>query len=157
MNRLASSLLSTVLALPLTAKATPDQAKNQQALIMVSRIDPKLKVLPVERWTTALLPPMPGYPGLSKIAGIEGELLMHCKVDSRGKVTDTRLVSGPPQLASTLDKWVRQIQFKVLAEDGEGPWHFPISAKFSMPDRIQFFPSAIKLTPAPADAVTPRI
>ena len=149
MNRVTSSCLIAILALPLVGQEMAPINQKLHDLIMISTIDPKLKPLPSERWKTALLPPLPVYPGLSQIAGIEGELLMHCKINQAGKVTETKLISGPPQLASTLDKWVRHIEFRVLPEDGAGPWHYSVSAKFSLPNRIQIFPSAIKLFPSP--------
>lgn len=126
-----------------------------QDRIMISTIDTGLKPLPLARWKTAMLPAIPPYPGLSQLAGIEGELMMHIRIDPKGKVVDTKLVSGPPQLARCLSEWARAMQFQVQPEDGTGPWHYSISAKFSLPNRIQIFPSAVKLLPTVPKADNP--
>jgi len=135
----------TLVSSNLVAQATGHPSKNQSDQILISVIKPDLKALPIDRWKTAVLPPIPGYPQLARMARVEGELLMHAVIGPNGKAGETKLVIGPGPLASTLDRWIRGLQFKPLPEDGPGPWHFSFSAKFTLPDQVQFFPSAAKL------------
>ena len=139
-------LLSTISAMPILAQRPVTPTVYNDQTVFVSRIDPALKVFPIERWKTAELPPIPKYPQLAHMAGIEGELMFHVKVEPDGSPSTTKLISGPPQLASTLDGWIRRIKFKPLPTDGPGPWHYAISASFKLTGNIQLFPSAIKLS-----------
>jgi hypothetical protein len=134
--------------LALQAQAVGHPSKKLEDQIAISVIDPALKGLPLARWKTAVLPPVPPYPSMARMAKVEGELMMHVQIGPDGKAVKTRLVSGPGPLASTLDSWIRGVRFKPLPEDGPGPWHFAVSARFTLPGQIQIFPTAVKLLPA---------
>lgn len=59
------------------------------------------------------------YPRLAQLAGIEGDILVVCKVDSNGKVTDVRVRSGHRGLISAVSANVRSWTFKPAAGERE--------------------------------------
>ena len=148
MKALLSVGICLISAIGLNAQAVGHPSQNLKDQANISVINPKLPPLPVARWDTAKFQPFPNYPGMAKIAGVEGELMMHAQVDSKGIPVSTKLVFGPGPLASTLDKWIRGVRFFPLPEDGPGPWHFSFSAKCTLSGGFQIFPTARKLSSA---------
>jgi len=149
MKRITQVAFFTILAMPVFAQRSPAPTVYNDQTVLISKIDPALKVFPLERWKTAELPPIPKYPPLARMAGIEGELMFHVKIESDGSPSSILLISGPPQLASTLDSWIKRIKFRPLPIDGPGPWHYAVSGNFKLTGNIQCFPSAIKLPNIP--------
>ena len=103
-----------------------------------------LPTLNPERWATAIRPELGSYPGIAHMAGISGRLVMAAKIDSTGKALDTRLLSGRPQLAAYLDRYIRGIQFKLVESDGQGPWNFVVNAEFELRAKIGIAPLGVK-------------
>lgn len=75
----------------------------------------------------------PAYPPIAKQRGISGSLLVEADVDKTGKVTNMRLVSGPPVFRDAAFEAIKQWQFKPAVLNGQ-----PISQKTQI--QLQFTP-----------------
>ena len=121
-NGVALTLLLTLLACNTPTKI------NQEA--------PKPNSLPVERWNTAAKGRITSYPPLARLAGISGDVVMALTVNDQGHVIATKLLSGPPQLAATVDSYARKLRFFPEPSDLPGPWSFSITARFDLTGQI---------------------
>ena len=60
----------------------------------------------------------PVYPDVARRAGVEGDVVLRILVSSEGRVTDLRVLDGPPILARAAVEAVRQWQYHALIMNG---------------------------------------
>jgi TonB family protein len=60
----------------------------------------------------------PAYPNVARQAGVEGDVILRVYVSSEGRVTDLRVLDGPPILARAAVEAVRQWQYQTLKING---------------------------------------
>jgi len=82
---------------------------------------------------------------------------MRLNINEQGKVTGTKLLSGPPQLASTVDAFARSIQFSPLPADIPGPWQFSLTARFDLAGLVGVAPSGQPITLEVVSTSTPSV
>ena len=134
-NGFALTLLLTLLACA-TPTNTPAKT-NQEAS--------KPKSLPVERWNTVIKGQIISYPPLARLAGISGDVVMVLTVNDQGQVIATKLLSGPPQLAATVDSFARKLRLAPEPDDLPGPWSFSITARFVLTGQIGVAPTGLPI------------
>ena len=61
----------------------------------------------------------PVYPEVARRAGIEGNVILRVFISSDGRVTDSKVLSGPPILARAAADAVRQWQYQALRMNGQ--------------------------------------
>lgn len=118
---------------------------------------PARKVLPAERWNSAQKGRITTYPSLARLAGISGDLVMNLDVNEQGQVTGVRLVSGPPQLASTVESFARSIRFAPQPADLPGPWAFSITARFDLAGKAGWAPTGQPISLQPVATPDPSL
>jgi TonB family protein len=124
----------TTQAAPVPQKSLADIAKEQRAK-RVDIVDIS-KAQQVNRDGDAvqvLKRVAPIYPAAAKERRIRGSLLVEAYVDKMGKVTNMKLVSGPPIFRDAAFEAIKQWQFKPVVLDGQ-----PISQKTQI--RLEFAP-----------------
>ena len=57
---------------------------------------PQVKFIPYDKAPVPLMPIRPKYPDIAQEAGIEGQVLVQCFIDKKGKVTETIILKGIP-------------------------------------------------------------
>ena len=57
---------------------------------------PQVKFIPYDKAPVPLMPIRPVYPDIAQEAGIEGQVIVQCFIDVRGKVTETIVLKGIP-------------------------------------------------------------
>ena len=60
----------------------------------------------------------PVYPDVARRAGIEGDVALRVYVSSDGRVTDLKVLDGPPILARAAVEAVQQWQYQALKING---------------------------------------
>jgi len=146
-NGVAFTLLLTLLACG-SPTSTPTKTDKEA---------PKPKSLPVERWTTATKGQITFYPPLARLAGISGDVVMGLTVNAQGQVTATKLLSGPPQLAASVDSYARKLRFVPEPDDLPGPWSFSITARFDLTGQIGVAPTGQPIQLLPVATPKPRV
>ena len=119
------------------------------------KLDSALRSLPEERWETAQKGRIDTYPPLARLAGISGDLVFTLQINDQGQVTNIKLVSGPPQLAVTVENLARGIRFRPTAEDLPGPWQFSITARFDLSGKAGWAPTGEKIILEPVSTPSP--
>jgi TonB family protein len=61
----------------------------------------------------------PVYPDVARKAGIEGDVVLRVLVSSQGRVTDMKVLDGPPILARAAAEAVQQWQYQALRMNGQ--------------------------------------
>ncbi len=61
----------------------------------------------------------PQYPAIAKLAGIQGDVLLHAVIGRDGAIENLQVVSGPPALVSAARDAVRQWQYRPYMLNGE--------------------------------------
>ncbi|MGD0906049.1 MAG: energy transducer TonB [Candidatus Acidiferrales bacterium] len=61
---------------------------------------------------------VPEYPDVARKAGIEGDVILRVMVSSEGRVTDMKVLEGPPILARAATEAVQQWQYRALRING---------------------------------------
>ncbi len=61
----------------------------------------------------------PAYPEVARKAGIEGDVVLRISVSGEGRVTDLKVLGGPPILARAAAKAVQQWQYRALLVNGQ--------------------------------------
>lgn len=147
---LKKTLLGFAILLGLISCNSPQPAPSS------TQSDPSApKGLSAERWASARKGRISAYPPLARLAGISGDVVMRLGINEQGKVTDTKLVSGPPQLAATVDRFARSIQFVLEPTDPPGPWQFSITARFDLAGLVGVAPTGQPITLEPVSAPAP--
>lgn len=79
-------------------------------------------------------PEAPAYPPEAKAAGIQGTVVVTLIINTEGKVTDAKAISGPPELQDCAVGYARQWEFEPVRVDGK-----PCQARFklTMPFRLR--------------------
>jgi TonB family protein len=79
-------------------------------------------------------PEAPAYPPEAKAARIQGTVVVVLVIDTEGKVTDAKAISGPPELHTCAVGYARAWEFEPAKVKGK-----PVSArfKFTMPFRLR--------------------
>tara|TARA_B100000965_G_scaffold401688_1_gene426105 strand:- start:25319 stop:26017 length:699 start_codon:yes stop_codon:yes gene_type:complete len=57
---------------------------------------PQVKFIPYDKAPVPLMPIRPVYPDIAQEAGIEGQVIVQCFIDKKGKVTETIVLKGIP-------------------------------------------------------------
>ena len=57
---------------------------------------PQVKFIPYDKPPVPLMPIRPVYPDIAQEAGIEGQVIVQCFIDKKGKVTETIVLKGIP-------------------------------------------------------------
>ena len=57
---------------------------------------PQVKFIPYDKAPVPLMPIRPVYPDIAQEAGIEGQVIVQCFIDKKGKVTETIILKGIP-------------------------------------------------------------
>ena len=57
---------------------------------------PQVKFIPYDKAPVPLTPIKPVYPDIAQEAGIEGQVIIQCFIDKKGKVTETIILKGIP-------------------------------------------------------------
>ena len=60
----------------------------------------------------------PAYPEVARAAGIEGDVVLRAYVSSDGRVTDLRVLAGPPILARAAVEAVQQWRYQPMKMNG---------------------------------------
>jgi periplasmic protein TonB len=63
--------------------------------------------------------PAPGYPAIARIARIEGEVVLHALIDTRGHVANVQVVSGHPMLAPAATDAVKRWKYEPYLLNGK--------------------------------------
>tara|TARA_X000000368_G_scaffold321610_1_gene258760 strand:- start:138 stop:929 length:792 start_codon:yes stop_codon:yes gene_type:complete len=58
---------------------------------------PQVKFIPYDKAPVPLMPIRPVYPDIAQEAGIEGQVIVQCFIDKKGKVTETIILKGVPR------------------------------------------------------------
>ena len=79
---------------------------------------PQVKFIPYDKAPVPLMPIRPVYPDIAQEAGIEGQVIVQCFIDKKGKVTETIILKGIPntgldQQSSVKLKWVCGLLFQL--------------------------------------------
>jgi periplasmic protein TonB len=100
--------ISTIASSPMVA---PPSAEAQTPVRI--RVGGELK--PPRLVSSAL----PVYPAMARDAGIEGDVVIDTTIDKTGKVTATKVVSGPPMLRQAALEALRQWKYEPSKLNGE--------------------------------------
>jgi TonB family protein len=85
------------------------------------------------------------YPAIAKAAQVEGKVVLQISVDSDGKVTSTRTISGPPMLVQAAVDCVKAWRYRPFEENGVNvPVTGTVSLVFTLGDKSQSPSSADK-------------
>ena len=148
---LKNTFLGLSIVLGVISCTSPQSASNSAQSSSTA-----LKELSTERWASAKKGRITTYPPLARLAGISGDVVMRLSINEQGKVTDAKLVSGPPQLAAAVDRFARSIQFVPEPTYLPGPWQFSITARFDLAGLVGVAPTGQPVilepvsTPAPS-------
>jgi periplasmic protein TonB len=92
---------------------------------------------------------VPVYPELAKQARVEGIVVIECRIDTRGRVTEARVLSGHPLLDDAALDAVRQWQYRPTLLNGQ-----PISVIMTVTVRFALARQVIRVRSP--NAVPPR-
>lgn len=123
-------LAATIGVATLTASspATPPKPKAAEAALS-GPVDMKFSQVRVK-----LQPEAPTYPADAKAARIQGTVVVHLTIDTEGKVTEARAISGPPELHDCAIGYAKGWQFEpVKVKEKAVPARF----KLTMPFRLR--------------------
>ena len=75
---------------------------------------PQVKFIPYDKAPVPLMPIKPIYPDIAQEAGIEGQVIVQCFIDKKGKVTETSILKGIPNtvLNESAITALRQTRFR---------------------------------------------
>jgi periplasmic protein TonB len=74
---------------------------------------------------------LPVYPAVARDAGVEGDVVIDTTIDKSGKVTATKVVSGPPMLRQAALEALRQWKYEPSKLNGEPvPVQMTVTIKF---------------------------
>ena len=60
----------------------------------------------------------PAYPDVARKAGVEGDVVLRAYVSSDGRITDLRVLAGPPILARAAIEAVQQWRYEPIKMNG---------------------------------------
>jgi protein TonB len=107
---------------PLDEAALPAGLPDEPVLRVSDGIQPPVKLSDVR----------PEYPELAIRAGVEGVVIIECRVDTRGHVVDTRVLRGHPLLTRAALDAVRQWRYRPTLLNGH-----PVSVIMTVTVRFQ--------------------
>jgi protein TonB len=99
---------------------------------------PEAPPAPVVRTGTGVEPPLkirhvvPEYPGMARTIGLEGVVIIECRVDVGGAVVDARVLRGHPLLDPAALEAVRQWRYRPTLLNGQ-----PVSVVMTVTVRFQ--------------------
>jgi TonB family protein len=68
----------------------------EKQLDQIPPSEPQVKFIPYDKAPVPLTPIRPVYPDIAQEAGIEGQVIVQCFIDKKGKVTETIILKGIP-------------------------------------------------------------
>lgn len=63
--------------------------------------------------------PAPAYPGLARMAGVQGTVDLELEIDRQGQVVDAKAMDGPGLLRATAEAYFKDWRFKPVLVDGQ--------------------------------------
>lgn len=80
----------------------------------------------------------PDYPGEAAMAGLAGPVILECHVDTKGRVTEAKVLRGDEPLAEAALKAVRKWRYEPLELDG-------VPTEFVLTVTVNFKPDGLSL------------
>jgi len=97
------------LAVPLLAQSNDDKPAEKPPQKVTSGVARGYKIHNVD----------PEYPALARNAKIRGPVVLRAVIDTKGKVTNLRVLSGHPLLAASAVEAVRQWKYRPFVFEGK--------------------------------------
>ena len=89
-----------------------------------------IALLPNSAWATAKHPPLPPYPPIARLAGIQGEVISVVVIDKTGSTVAVQAISGPIQLRPITESYLHRFKFDPNLGENEGPWALKVTMRY---------------------------
>ncbi len=106
MRRAFPTLLCLMLGLAASAQAPPGPAAQAPTPVAWSALTPRIR------------PGTPSFPGMARIAGVQGQVAVRVFLDRNGTVVRAEATEGPAMLRPAAEAWCRQWAFVPVEVDG---------------------------------------
>src|SRR6476646_283418 len=109
MKSIYFAALIVVLAVPLLAQSNDDKPAEKPPQKVTSGVARGYKIHNVD----------PEYPPVARNAKIQGPVVLRAVIDTKGKVTNLRVLSGHPLLAASAVEAVKQWKYRPFVFEGK--------------------------------------